>query len=264
MKCDYCDSKFKEMPEDQVCPNCGATILTLEERKAIVSIPGPPTGTYDGVYGRIDVGNRCVTFFLDIAFQKKTEIVLYDEILKVSFIRATASQWGYLSVRDIKRKNLPLPKKATDALFDETSVCFDEQSNSAFERLYTFLLKCTQCVAEFLCVEDTPLGRYPGTMGYLQIDEDAITISKKILYLEATVIRISYDQILNVAYQEATEGVLGGISISSRMQPKAVEHALKNTITDKTSIDFREYANDAYYKAYCFIKNKMEQAKTTK
>ena len=262
MKCDYCDSKFKEMPEDQVCPNCGATILTMEERKAMMKFPDPPVGTYKTAAGRMEIGVESVTFYQRFLLTQKVTTIFYNEIVAASFEKGRGLINGFLCLRDYKTRNYPLMSSCIDDSIDISGVLFYEQDNETFERLYRFFQQCANTVCDIvgnIAEQDcgAPLGRFPSHFGYIEVDRDKVTIVKEDSRPSIQV--IPYQEIVEVAYQKAEKWRVGGLCISTVNHPKPIAKVLSDARLDDTSIGFGEFANDIMFKVYSFIKKQMNR-----
>lgn len=94
-----------------------------------------------------------------------------------------------------------------------------------------------------------PVGKYEGTLGYIELSETALTIHKKILFktVETT---IELCDIANVGYQKAA-GLSGGfISVRDRQNCAWPLATSTNAASDKTSLSFVAGANEPMYLVY--------------
>ena len=145
MKCDYCDSKFKEMPEDQVCPNCGAAIPSQKEQPAGDSrYPEPPIGVYEGNRAYVEVTKESVVFVRKGLLGTKDERVEvpFCEIMRSTNRRGYSIWPGVFFVHDKHGKTKVMyatsPSTRSMAMF----IYYTEVANQLFEMIHQFCSAC--------------------------------------------------------------------------------------------------------------------------
>lgn len=89
-----------------------------------------------------------------------------------------------------------------------------------------------------------PVGKYQGTLGYIILDENAVTIHKKILF-KTVERKIPYDQVAKVAFGESGKSGGGFLCIRSADERNIPLVDKKDAAVDETTVGFIYTANDA-------------------
>lgn len=250
MICSYCDSRIGRMPDNRRCPNCGAPLEAPQ-------FPQPPLGHYKQPFRGLEIQKDCVRFYQKFMGLKKECTIAYEELAAVCFEPGTKGDLGFLCVRDWQNRDVPMPRTHKEAVEEDTAVIFSDFFNERYRELYEFLKQCADiaggdAVAE---TEDEapPFGRYPGFYGYMELDAQAVTVYKDIKLLPATTRQIPYDEIAEVAFCEAKGSKKGGLSVRRRQDNKQMDRALRDAVTDDTSIDFGISVNGRMRQIYLFL-----------
>ena len=143
MKCDYCDSKFKEMPEDQVCPNCGAAIPSQEEQPAGDSrYPEPPIGVYEGNRAYVEVTKESVVFVRKGLLGTKDERVEvpFCEIMRSTNRRGYGYLYGMFFVLDKYKKTKVVYRYSRGYI--GMVIRYNGCMNQPFEKIHQFCSAC--------------------------------------------------------------------------------------------------------------------------
>ena len=201
MKCQYCDSIIKNVPDNGVCPNCGGAFGGAKRRNSIELVfPEPPVGVYKDAAGYLEIAQDSVTFYRNQwpAEQNIRQTIAFRDIYAVSYVAARPFMAGSLCVRQWKDRNVSLVSGA-DAVMDETAVYFKKEKNQMFYEIYLFLKECTKIAkAAENGTQDTKtalVGKYPSFYGYMEVGEDGLLFYKKILFTPPTTRLILYDEI---------------------------------------------------------------------
>lgn len=106
---------------------------------------------------------------------------------------------------------------------------------------------CSHCGCD-LCSSNgealnVPVGKYQGTLGYLVLDENALTIHKKILF-KTVERKISYDRVAKVAFEKATGMGMGFLCIRSADDRNIPLSKNGTASSDETSLVFGSQANE--------------------
>lgn len=108
-----------------------------------------------------------------------------------------------------------------------------------------------------------PVGKYQGALGYLLLDESAVTIHKKILF-KTVERRIPYDQVATVAFEKDDEHKSGGFICIRSVQDKAIPLIRKeNAGSDETSLRFIYTENEAMQKVAEFLEKAVQVNRET-
>ena len=141
MKCDYCGSIFQKLPEEGVCPNCGAAF----EGKVVY--PKPPIGVhkFDGCSIEITEEAAIVrhdAFLGDCAHEN---IIPFEELLVVEFRPATCIFYGNLQLRNLESIHKFIAQGSSNRPSnDYLWINFPNYRNDEFERIYKFLNACAE------------------------------------------------------------------------------------------------------------------------
>jgi hypothetical protein len=150
MRCEYCDSVIKTVPDNGICPNCGGVLPKNAEHSGKgILFPEPPVGVYKEPNGYLEIGNNSITFHRHPwPVAPKTErTILFEEICTVSFEYPKPFSSGTMCVRGWQDRYLPLAR-GTDAVTDPTAVYFGDAKTNTFRRLYEFLKQCADLNAK--------------------------------------------------------------------------------------------------------------------
>ena len=255
MICPYCDSRIGVLPDNRSCPHCGAPLSAEKQNKPI--FPEPPIGVYKDAAGYLEIGKDTVTFFRKPFFRGYKRTIPFEEIYAVSYNPGADFCAGYLCVRQWQDRHLPMPTRVQDVVTDATGVYFKKSQNEKFYIVYTFLKQCADiadCANGDWCTQQTQLyGRYPGYYGYMEFGAQALTVYKNGFLMPETRRVIAYHEIAEVAFCEAKGSDRGGLSVRHRNDDKRIDQALRNAVTDETSIDFVFSSNDRMKKIYSFL-----------
>lgn len=102
----------------------------------------PIIGTYKDFYGSMEIGLDAVRFSKKVLFQKRTEhVILYKDVGKVVFEKATEKKTGGIWVRALQNRNIPI-RKLNYASTDVTALDFSPSYNERMEQVYQFLQSC--------------------------------------------------------------------------------------------------------------------------
>lgn len=155
MKCEYCDSIIRDVPDNGVCPNCGGMLATEENQqnkppevkmeKKVRSLPAPPVGRYKDAAGYLEIGEDSITFCRQHFIKAHKRTISYDDIYDVAYGPGVILNSGFLCVREWKDRNIPMPTCSADAVFDETAVYFVKSKNEMFRKLYEYLKMVSIC-----------------------------------------------------------------------------------------------------------------------
>ncbi len=265
MKCKYCDSWFAELPEDKSCPNCGASLPTVQQIEAQMIFPEPPVGAYKTYtkVGHIEIDAKGITLYRNVMFERKTvNTIPFHRISGVSFCKATGPIRGFLCVREWDRRNYPLIGKTWDAVRDETSVLFEITANEQIESIYLFLKECAEIVNKAYGADydnGMPLGEFPGERCLMELSWEAVTIHKKTNDRGVVSRKILYSEISDIGIKMSDRFHFGCMTICVRGEPKWLEEAMKNPAADDTSFVFNTVLNDTMLRIYDFIKKQIEK-----
>lgn len=247
MICPYCDSRISVLPDDRVCPHCGGPLGSAGGRK--LQFPEPPLGIYRDAAGYVEIGRDGVTFYRKHFFRAYKRTVPYSEIYAVAYKPGKRFDAGFLCVRPWQDRHLPMPTRTQEVVWDATAVYFKEPKNEQYHAVYMFLRLCAD-IANGGETESSLYGRYPGFYGYMELDAQTLTVYKDTRLMPATKRMIAYDEIAEVAFCEAKGSGRGGLSIRQRGDDKDIAQALRNAVTDDTSIEFTVSANDRMREIY--------------
>ena len=160
MICPYCDSLIRELPNNRICPQCGAPLAAsfVEEQKnqncahtakenestPKICFPEPPVGVYKDAAGYLELTEDSMVFLRRHFIKEHKRIIPYSDIYAVTYESGATLNCGFLCVREWKDRNIPLVKSSTDAVYDETSVYFGKAKNRMFHNVYEFLKQCAE------------------------------------------------------------------------------------------------------------------------
>lgn len=148
MKCEYCDSLIKNVPENGICPNCGGALGIEDRHSTELRFPDPPVGIYvDPAGDYIEISDTYIKTFKDIPLGKDvvTEIP-FDTIYSVKFEPGAYFKMGFLCVRRLDDIEIPMPVKHSQAIKDNTTIVLSSTNNEKFYPVYLFLKKCADIV----------------------------------------------------------------------------------------------------------------------
>ena len=162
MVCPYCDSVIRDLPDNHICPHCGASLAlyskieckgqqksqlqSTSRRVRGITFPNPPVGRYKDAAGYLEVGEDGITFYRKQFIRESKRTIRFGDIYAVSYKPGVTLNSGFLCVREWKDRNIPLVHASSDAVFDETSVYFVKSKNGIFEQIYMFLKQCEELV----------------------------------------------------------------------------------------------------------------------
>ena len=274
MICPYCDSLIRDMPDNNVCPQCGAPLGIYRDtgngsraKGHALKFPDPPIGVYKDVAGYLEIGKDSVTFSRRPWFKEHKRTIPFSEIFAVAYEAGKPFNSGFLCVREWQDRKLPVPVIAYEVVEDETSVYFKMSDNEKFWHVYNFLKQCADINNAAnkdwrRIAEGTVFGKYEGFYGYMELGHDAVTVYKKLLLSAPTVRKIPYDEIGEVAFHEAKGSTRGGLSIRAREDRKELKIALREALVDDTSIDFTISGNEQMYQVYLYLMEHVRENTT--
>lgn len=99
---------------------------------------------------------------------------------------------------------------------------------------------------------DIPIGKYNGTLGYVELRDTEIFIHKKVLF-KTVETSIQYVDIAAVAYQKAKGLGTGFLSIRSRQERFTPLADQSNAASDKTELVFGNQVNAPMFQVYQFL-----------
>ncbi|MBQ6840007.1 MAG: hypothetical protein IJO45_04890 [Oscillospiraceae bacterium] len=140
MKCEYCGSMIKTVPDNGICPNCGGTLQKMSKE---LRFPFP-NWEHRCFLGRTSFREKEVCFRFSIWLDKKPIAVPYDQIIDVAYGAPTFSWKGYLCIRTSENPFTPMPERIQDITNDDIAVCFTQKYEKEFFRIYGFLKKCAE------------------------------------------------------------------------------------------------------------------------
>lgn len=103
--------------------------------------------------------------------------------------------------------------------------------------------------AEAAAAFDIPVGKYDGTLGYVELREAEMLVHKKILF-KTVETAIPYADIAAVAYQKAAGLGSGFLSVRSRQERLIPLADGSNAASDKTALVFGSQANAPMFQVY--------------
>lgn len=132
MKCQYCDSIIKNVPDNGICPNCGSALKTEP--------PKPPFPMIKAQGGFVELNIQGIRLCVKHPRKPRKDItILYEEIFDVSYVPANWWHNGFLCVREKKKQHIPLPRKFGQQWLGDTIAFFDEKKNDVFYQVYVFI-----------------------------------------------------------------------------------------------------------------------------
>lgn len=146
MKCDYCDSRFTEMPEDQVCPNCGAAVSEKEEMPAEVSLYlESPVGIYEGNRAYVEIKKESIVFVRKGIMGSKdiTAEIPFNEIVESINRRAYGLWPGVFFIYDKYKKSIVYDVSEV-VHFAPIKIFYEEKDNKTFEMIHKFCSACAK------------------------------------------------------------------------------------------------------------------------
>ena len=142
MKCEYCDSIIRIVPDNGVCPHCGGM---LPIKRSLREFPNPPIGKYVDQSDFIEICDTYVRIYIKYWGEDLDSIIFYKDICDVAFKESGSIRGGFISIRERCNSSIPMPKTTLQAYSDRSSFCFyDEEKNAVFYSVYTFLKKCAE------------------------------------------------------------------------------------------------------------------------
>lgn len=120
---------------------------------------------------------------------------------------------------------------------------------------------CPDCGTQL--VHDCPAaphpGKYEGTLGYLELDESAVTVCKKILFRDS-VRRIPYTDIAGITFQAAKGLGTGFLCLRTRSESMIPPATSANAAADETTLCFGSHQSETFFHIYCSLKPFAETA----
>lgn len=261
MKCEYCGSWLREVPDNRCCPNCGGPLGSCgsDEPAEQCGFPEPPLGVYSGVNGWLEIGKNSVRIRKEkIAFTKCTDYeVSYNELTGVVYQPAEGEDNGYLCLRCTLNQHTPFPADWSDGLSDPTAVVFKKGANAAFSKVNAFLQSCLELEFHKLQVPeirfpDPPIGVYKGRMGTMEITQNAVCFVKKFPLSQQTVYRMPFEDLFAVVIEAPTWVRYGELKVRCWQNRRM---GFGNCFYDyETSIFWDRHAERYVYGIYGFLK----------
>ena len=151
MKCPYCDSIIKVVPDSGTCPRCGGSLTVCIQKKKSqrqeLVFPEPPIGIYRFSDGYLQIAESCVKISkTTVHHGKVNNIIPYSEIAKVNYAPGKTLKPGFLSVRTEQDKYVPDPNTTLDRIEDKGIASVHKSNNDVFCRIYLFLKECADIV----------------------------------------------------------------------------------------------------------------------
>ena len=125
MKCEYCESEIRIVPDNGVCPHCGAA-LQMEKQK--LQFPESVIGVYYTAWQRCEIGPNHIRIVRKV-FEKSDYRISLDDIRAVSFVPGTGFHSGFLCVRTKSNMEKPMPMSTGQAQEDETTFVYATPNN---------------------------------------------------------------------------------------------------------------------------------------
>ncbi|MBQ6840008.1 MAG: hypothetical protein IJO45_04895 [Oscillospiraceae bacterium] len=132
MKCEYCGSMIKTVPDNGICPNCGCTLKS--ER------PKPPFPMVEARGGFIELRDKWIRLCVKQPKVPRIDITIpYDQIYDVSYVPANWWHYGFICVREKRNQHIPLPERFGQQRLGDTFAFIEEKNNDKFRQVYVFL-----------------------------------------------------------------------------------------------------------------------------
>jgi hypothetical protein len=150
VKCEYCDSVIKTVPDNGICPNCGGVLpeqtTCKEKRRHNLKFPEPPIGTYEDVGGFLKIEKDSVTFYRRRSYSHEESCITipFNEIYAAHHLPASFFLRGVICVRRWEDRYSPPSRRRL--LSDKTLVFFNPEDEHKFIPPYQFLKKCAEIV----------------------------------------------------------------------------------------------------------------------
>lgn len=261
MKCEYCDSIIQSAPDDEKCPNCGGMLLTY------VGFPKPPFSSKKVPWGIFELRKHSVRISLKHPkVPRKDVTIFYSDIYDASYVPATTWLKGFLCIRDVKKRNVPLPRKFGEHRIRDDIVWFEACDNDVFYQAYTYLKECAEINAEKAKnrLEQTIYPKPPflakkAIWDYVEFQNNAVKLSLKHPKLPRRTVIIPYNAIYDTTYIPPTFWRNGVICI--RDVQKCMIRLPKNHFEVRLTDDivwFGARDEEAFYQIYTFLKKCAE------
>ena len=142
MVCEYCGRQFAQLPENGVCPGCGASA----REKATPVFPEPPIGAYKNLLGDVaEITSDALVFRMCFGFwQYKTQIIPYTDIYNVQYEPGNWFFGGWLCVHTWEEKYKPLPKTMLGCLKEKIQFYIRWREKNKFSGMIDYLQQCAE------------------------------------------------------------------------------------------------------------------------
>ena len=117
-----------------------------KETKKELKFPEPPIGKYTYGDGYLEISKDSVTIYqrpLPI-FKARVLTIPFNEIAAVSYGDGQFDLAGFLCVRNLRNKSVPVVTNARAACHDSGSVFFRQSKSNEFYPVYEFLRQCAK------------------------------------------------------------------------------------------------------------------------
>jgi len=146
MKCEYCDSMIRHVPDNGVCPNCGG-VLPISVRQTIPSkqdskplYPKTPFAMQKGLFGYLELRERSLRLNVKKPYTPRIDATIpYDELFDAAYVPATMWLQGFLCIRGWQNRYNTIPKTVWECSSYDTIMYFDQLDNEVFHRAFVFL-----------------------------------------------------------------------------------------------------------------------------
>ena len=137
MKCKNCGGQIEVVPENGNCPNCGHCLIDIR------LYPTPPFLMKKVRYGYLEFEEHGVRLHTRLPKAPLKDIFTpYTEIFDTSFVPATRWLIGFLCIRSVKEKHIPLPRTFWEKRNTDSLIWFEIHENVEFNKAYEFLKQC--------------------------------------------------------------------------------------------------------------------------
>ena len=148
MKCEYCDSIIRVIPDNGICPNCRAVLTDADAAKEKIiknlKFPDPPIGTYNDAMGFLKIQKDSVVFYRRyFPVDKACVEIPFSDIYAAYHLPAGFLRLGVICIRQRENRHVP---PSRDYTADNTLVCFGALEEEKFMPVYSFLKECAAIV----------------------------------------------------------------------------------------------------------------------
>lgn len=134
----FCPNCGNDCVDEKFCPACGQALSPAEEIDT-GDFPESLMGRYDGIDGYIELSFYTLTIHKEILGTTVEHVMFYRDITDVVFRQASTSENGYLVIREKEDTYWPVENEL-DASCDVKTLVFGGEMNSAFGRVYDYLI----------------------------------------------------------------------------------------------------------------------------